>query len=86
MKIVWDEHKNASNIQKHGLDFRALSMEFFRRAGVTPGNKSDRLVAIGVLDGATIVVVFRPLGAEALSVISMRRANEKERRRYRAED
>lgn len=81
MKIVWDEVKRQSNLAKHGLDFASLTPEFFETAYVETA-KQDRFLAIGELDGVAVVaVVFRPLGSEALAVISMRRANEKERSR-----
>lgn len=42
--------------------------------------KAGRFLAIGALNGEIIVaVVFRPLGSEAVSVISMRPASRKER-------
>jgi uncharacterized DUF497 family protein/uncharacterized protein (DUF4415 family) len=79
MKIVWDEPKRLANIEKHGLDFADLSLEFFDNAVVEPA-KQGRFLAFGELDGVVIVaVVFRPLGSEALSVISMRPASKIER-------
>lgn len=79
MKIVWDETKRQSNIAKHGLDFAALTVEFFEVSTVFP-SRAGRAVAVGWLNGDLIVaVVFKPLGAEALSVISMRPASRKER-------
>lgn len=79
MKIVWDEVKRQSNLAKHGLDFASLAVEFFEAAHVEAA-RNNRFLAIGELDGVAVVaVVFRPLGVEALSVISMRRASEKER-------
>jgi uncharacterized protein len=81
MEIIWDEPKRQQNIAKHGLDFASLAVEFFEASTVYPG-KAGRLVAIGELDGRIVVaVVFRPLGSEALSVISMRPASRKERNR-----
>ena len=44
------------------------------------GRQGGRLLAIGEFEGiAIIAVVFRPLGSEALSAISMRRASKTER-------
>lgn len=80
MKIVWDEPKREQNIAKHGLDFADLTFEFFLSAHVGAA-KEGRLLAIGELNGQIVIaVVFKPLGSEALSVISMRPANQKERR------
>lgn len=79
MRITYDEAKRQSNIAKHGLDFAALSLEYFLSCSVVPA-KQERLLAIGMLEGALVIaVIFRPLGAEAISVISMRRASAKER-------
>lgn len=79
MKIVWDEQKRQKNIAKHDLDFADLPLEFFVHAYTGPA-KDGRFKAVGEFNGRIIVaVVFRPLGSEALSLISMRRANRKER-------
>ena len=79
MKITYDEIKRAKNIEKHGLDFADLTIEFFA-ASVILDAKKGRSIAIGDFQGRIIAaVVFKPLGSEALSVISMRRANAKER-------
>jgi len=79
MKIVWDEPKRRSNLAKHGLDFASLTVEFFEAARVEVA-RHDRFLAVGQLDGiAVVAVIFRPLGSEAVSVISMRRTNARER-------
>jgi uncharacterized DUF497 family protein len=81
MEIVWDERKRQRNIAKHGLDFAVLSLDFFLTARVLPA-MHDRFLAIGELDGRMLVaVVFRPLGTEAIAMISMRRASRRERSR-----
>jgi uncharacterized DUF497 family protein len=46
--------------------------------------RGERYLAVGELRGSLVAVVFRPLGAEALSVISMRPANRKETPAYDA--
>ena len=79
MLIAYDETKRQSNIAKHGLDFASLTVEFFEAAAIFPAKK-DRALAIGELDGRIVIaVVFRPLGSEAIAVISMRPASRKER-------
>jgi len=81
MRITWDEPKRLSNLAKHGLDFADLAPEFFLTAYVEPA-KDGRSLAIGEFNGLiVVVVVFRPPGSEAISVISMRRANQSERSR-----
>ncbi|MAU97891.1 MAG: hypothetical protein CMP81_18770 [Fulvimarina sp.] len=79
-RITWDETKRRSNLAKHGLDFVALTIAFFEGAIVRPG-REGRLLAFGQLGNKRFVaVVFRPFGSEALSVISMRPASQKETR------
>ncbi|MRG56458.1 hypothetical protein SAMN05428967_0043 [Phyllobacterium sp. YR620] len=79
MKIIWDEPKRLANISKHGLDFAALSFEFFLASMIIPA-RAGRSKAIGRFESGMIVVVFNVLGKEALSVISMRPARIDERR------
>lgn len=79
MRIVWDEPKRLANIDKHGMDFADLTMEFFASATVVPA-RPGRYIAIGRLDDGTAAVIFTRLGAEAISVISMRAASPRERR------
>ena len=76
--IVWDEPKRASNLAKHGLDFADLDEAFFLNSLVI-ASRGDRFMAIGHLLNGTIAVVFTVLGAEGLSVISMRPASQRER-------
>lgn len=79
MRIVWDEPKRQQNLIKHGLDFAAVTLTFFETAMIRPA-RHDRHLAIGRLDtGQIVAVVFRPLGREALSIVSMRRASKAER-------
>jgi hypothetical protein len=81
MRVIFDEAKRQSNIAKHGMDFAALSFDFFLSCYVESA-KDGRSLAIGNIDGTMVIaVIFRPLGSEAISVVSMRRANQKERNR-----
>ena len=76
--IVWDEPKRQMNLAKHSLDFADLDEGFFLGSMVVPV-KGGRHMAIGRLADGTISVVFVALGAEGISVISMRPASRKER-------
>lgn len=78
MQIVWDDPKRETNLSTHGMDFADLTMEFFANSKVFPAKK-DRYMAIGEFAGSAITVVFSPLGSEAIAVISMRPASQKER-------
>jgi uncharacterized DUF497 family protein len=81
MKITWDPPKRLANIAKHGLDFAALTEEFFASALVISA-KSGRYLAIGRDTNGVVSVVFVTLGLEGVSIISMRPASKKERRFY----
>lgn len=81
MKIVWDHPKRLANIAKHGLDFAALTEDFFAEALLITA-KSGRYLAIGKDVNGIISVVFAVLGLEGISVISMRPASKKEQRLY----
>ena len=81
MVITFDNAKRLANLAKHGLDFAALTVEFFEGAVIGEA-RAPRVVAIGRLpSGEVVTVIFARLGTEALSVISMRRSNRKERNR-----
>ncbi len=67
-----------ANLLKHGLDFASLTRDFFENAVVVPA-KQNRFVAIGHLNQKTLAVVFRPLGTQAITIVSMRPASRKER-------
>ncbi|WP_306421684.1 BrnT family toxin [Methylobacterium dankookense] len=77
--MVWDEPKRLADLDKHGLDFAALDLGFFLSAVVRPSH-SRRLLALETHDGRPIAVLFRPLGQEAISIVSMRPARSDERR------
>ena len=80
MRIVWDESKRLTNLAKHGLDFADLDPDLFADA-VFIRSREGRFVAVGEFKGEVIAaVVFRPLGREAVSVISMRPASQRERK------
>ena len=78
MQITWDEPKRLSNLDKHGLDFAELEVGFFLEATILPARRG-RFQAIGLMSGRAVVAVFTRLGTEALSVVSLRSANRKER-------
>ena len=81
MDIVWDEPKRGTNFENRGLDFADLDPDFFAASVAVPA-RDGRFKAIGPFRGDILAVIFKPLGSEALSVISMRRASRKERKTY----
>ena len=88
MRIVWDDPKRLANLDKHGLDFSRIDAEFnWNAALVIPTKPSrtgrKRMIFVGEMLGeGVVVVVASPLGKEALSIVSLRRASETERALY----
>ena len=86
MVIVWDEVKRDANQMKHGLDFAEFEHGFDFAAArqfeaYTSRTGRTRFALIGRLQGVLVVVVIlSPLGTEALSIVSLRRASPEERR------
>ena len=84
MKIVWDEPKRRANIATHGLDLADAESFDWETAIVVSGHPGKdgrpRFRAIGWLGRELVTLVFSPLGAEAVSVISLRRASRTERK------
>lgn len=80
--ITWDEPKRLATIATRGLDFADLTGDFFASSIIIPA-KLGRYQAIGLLGPTAISVVFKPLGAQGIAVISMRHASAREREAIR---
>jgi uncharacterized DUF497 family protein len=81
MEFVWDEPKRIANLAKHGFDFSDAENFDWRSAVVRPA-KANRHAAIGFLRLEMVSVIFRPLGREAIAIISMRPVSKAERKLY----
>ncbi len=86
MKLEWDEAKNQTNIQKHGLDFADAHKVFEYPLLVNLDDREDygedRWIGIGLMDTRVVVIVFTEPDAETIRVISFRKATSDERQRY----
>jgi uncharacterized DUF497 family protein len=82
----WDEAKNRLNIQQHGIGF-AMAARIFEGPVLTwQDDRMDygeiRDVSIGLIDGiVAVLVVHTPRGGKS-RIISARKANRSERKRY----
>ena len=81
MEFEWDENKNTTNIEKHGIDFRRAQriwdetpLEISRRTR----NGEERILVTGELEGQLIAVVYTKRRAN-IRLISARASNRKER-------
>ncbi len=86
MKFEWDENKNKSNQEKHGIDFNDASDVFKDKNRKTSPDLrkdygEDRWITIGKLIDTIIVVVYT-IRAATYRIISARYAKKKERQTY----
>lgn len=85
MGIVFDPDKNARNIRERKLSFERVKDFDFETALIRVDDRHDygelRFRAFGFLDGRLHVLVFTERG-EDLRVISLRKANRAELRKY----
>jgi hypothetical protein len=86
VRITFDPAKRAATLAVRGLDLADAAMVF---EGETLDAKDDRadygetrIVTVGRLAGWMVILVWTQRGG-ARHVISMRKANEREQRRYR---
>ena len=85
MLFEWDEEKNQSNIEKHGIDFSKIlkifadenRIEFFDEFH---SDEEDRWQVIGKVD-KILFVVYTERG-DVTRIISARKATARERRIY----
>lgn len=87
MQVTFDDAKSERNEAERGLPFDLASAFDWSTALVMQDTRRDygelRFQAIGFIEQHLHVIVFTPR-ADALHVISLRRANRRERSRYAA--
>lgn len=85
----WDETKNLSNIGKHGVSFTTASRVFEGRVVTFLDDRIEygeqRMISIGQVDGILLLTVVHTGRNEKIRIISARRANGLERKRYEEE-
>jgi uncharacterized protein len=89
MRFEWDQRKAASNLVKHGITFEVAITAFDDPFALVAPDRShsttleERRWLIGEADIGVLVVVFTIRAAgDVYRIISARRANRTERRRY----
>ena len=86
MDYEWDETKRRSNFDKYEVDFRAMEEFEWDTALISHDSRHSELrwIAYGNIDGRLQAVVFaRRTGGRR--IISLRKANRREERRYAQE-
>jgi uncharacterized DUF497 family protein len=87
MELEWDEPKDAENRRKHGVSLAAAARLDWKRG--LPGRDERRAYGeerrwiIAPLEGRLHVCVYT-LRARRLRIISLRKANPRERRKHAA--
>lgn len=90
-RFEWDAVKVASNLSKHKVSFETATRTFADPFLLTQQdrieNGEQRWQSIGMVDGQLVLLVAHTVGedvdgTEVLRIISARRADPKERKRY----
>ena len=89
MAVTFDPEKNARNIAERGLSFERVAALDWETAVIARDTRRDygepRLLVMARLDGRLHAAVVTPRG-EDLHIISFRKANRREVRRYGKKD
>ncbi len=85
MDIDFDQAKRKQTLEYRGLDFARCDEVFAGPHLLIEDDRKDyseqRFICFGFLDGREVVIVWTPRG-NARRIISMRKANEREKRRF----
>ena len=87
MDFEWDDGKARQYIAKHGVPFEYAARVFLdpARRDAADGRRDygeQRRIALGEIEGRLFAVAYT-LRGKVIRLISARKANERERRRYR---
>lgn len=89
MRFTWDPKKNAANIAKHHIDFSQADAILDGPAIIRSDRRKDygeeRFTALGAIEGIVFAVVYTDRSPGERRIISLRRANRKERRVFEKE-
>lgn len=86
--VEWDDNKNQTNIQKHGISFETAALVFADEERIeyydsVHSLEEDRFVVLGCVQG--ILYVVYTMRGDASRLISARMATPRERRIYYGE-
>lgn len=86
MQFEWDEAKNRTNIEKHGISFEQARLIFYGPTVDLVDDRIDygetRIISLGLLEGVVVLSVTHTDRTGFLRLISARRASRKERAIY----
>ena len=85
MEFEWDEKKNIANLEKHGISFELVKLAFNDDLIAWVDDRKEyseeRYVGFGLIQGRCVNVVYT-MRDNRIRIISGRKANEREKRRY----
>lgn len=91
MNFEWDDNKNRTNLQKHGISFQTAAMVFTDPMQVSIQDRTvdheERWQTIGQVNGQMLILVAHTIfeeqhDSETIRIISARKVEPKEKRRY----
>ncbi len=91
IRFEWDNEKAENNFRKHGISFEISTRVFADLFAVVKQDRIEngeyRWQTLGVVDGYLLLLVAHAVrddvdGTEVIRIISARRAEPKERKRY----
>ncbi|WP_330167529.1 BrnT family toxin [Bartonella grahamii] len=94
IRFEWDETKAKSNLRKHHVSFELAARVFADPFAMVRQDRIEngeyRWQTLGLVDGFLLLLVAHTVhddkdGIEVIRIISARRANSKERKRYEEE-
>lgn len=89
MQFEWDENKNKTNIQKHGVSFEEAKSVFYDDFAIQfydeeHSQKEERFLMLGMSSESRLLLIChceRDFG-NAIRIISARKATQKESKHY----
>lgn len=86
MQFEWDENKNQIHRRTHKIDFSDLPIVF---KGPMPIDYDDRQnygeerqIGMDLMNDIVVIMIFTERGEDTIRIISARKANQKECKRY----
>ncbi|EDW3742161.1 BrnT family toxin [Salmonella enterica] len=88
MEFEWDTNKAANNLRKHGVKFSVAAQALYDpyRIEIYDGREGygeDRWASICYVSPSLLFVVYTVRNENTIRLISARKANEQERKKYR---
>jgi uncharacterized DUF497 family protein len=86
VNFEWDEAKRAANIAKHGIDFldapEMFSGPMLVASDIRKEYGESRQIGFGFIHGRLMAVVFTERASGTMRIISIRKANNREKALY----